>query len=133
MVASNVDVETLVGRPMAFVSEMPFAGEESLVAVFFEYFGNGDFLKGQMAAVVRVEQGVCGSIGLTGYPVGDIDAYRMSSGHNTGACRAANRSGGIALREAHAAFGQAINVRCIVECAAVAPDVCPAHVVHKKE
>ena len=46
MVAADVDVETLIRWPMAFFAEMPFAGEESLVAVLLESLGYGDFLEG---------------------------------------------------------------------------------------
>ena len=40
--AADVDVEALVRWPLSLVAQVPFAGEECLVAVFLERLGNGD-------------------------------------------------------------------------------------------
>ena len=87
----------------------------------------------QVAAVVGVEQGIRRTVGLAGDPVGYIDPNRMPAGHDAGACRTADGAGGVPLCEPHTAPGQVIDVRCFVISATVCPDVCPAHVVHKKE
>ena len=133
MMPSDVDVEALIGRPLPLVAQVPFAGEECLVAVFLERLGNGDLLKRKVATVVGVEQGIRRTVGLAGDPVGYIDPDRMAAGHDTGACRTADGTGRIAMREAHAAPGQAIDVWRLVIRAAVGPDVRPTHVVHKEE
>ena len=86
-----------------------------------------------MAAVVGVEQGIRRTVGLAGDPVGDIDPDRMPAGHDAGARRAADGTGRIAMREAHAAPGQAVDVGGLVKRAAIGPNVRPAHVVHKEE
>ena len=133
MMPSDVDVEALIGWPLALVSQVPFAGEECLVAVFLERLGNGDLLKRKVAAICRVEQGIRRTVGLAGDPVGDIDPDRMPAGHDAGARRAADGTGRIAMREAHAAPGQAVDVGGLVKRAAIGPNVRPAHVVHKEE
>ena len=133
MVAADVDVEALVRWPLSLVAQVPFAGEKGLVAMLFERLGDGDFLERKVAAILGVEQGVGGAVRLAGDPVGDIDANRMAAGHDAGACRTADGAGGVALCEAHAAPGQAIDVWRLVIRAAVGPDVGPAHVVHEKK
>ena len=133
MVAADVDGEALVRWPLSLVAQVPFAGEKGLVAMLFEGLGDGDFLERKVAAILGVEQGVGGAVGLAGDPVGDIDANRMAAGHDAGACRTADGAGGVALCEAHAAPSQVIDVRRFVISATVGPDVRPAHVVHEKE
>ena len=133
MVAADVDVEALVRWPLSLVAQVPFAGEKGLVAMLFERLGDGDFLERKVAAILGVEQGVGGVVGLAGDPVGDIDANRMAAGHDTGACWAAHGAGGVPLREPHTALGQAVDVWRLVKRAAVRTDVRPAHIVHKEE
>ena len=95
--------------------------------------GEGDFLEWQAVPILRVEQGIGWSIGLTRNPVGDVHPHRVLAGHDACPSRAANRTGGVALSKTHAGLGQAIDVGRLVECASVGPDVSPAHVVHKEE
>ena len=133
MVAADVDVKALVGWPFALLAQVPFAGEESLVAMLLECLGEGDFLEWQTVLILRVKEGVGGAVGLAGDPVRDIDPHRVFPCHDARPGRATNRPGGIALREAHTRAGQAVDVGSLVERATVGSDIRPAHVVNKEE
>ena len=113
VVPADVDVKTLILRPMPFTTQMPFAGEESLVSMLLQLLGNRHLLVREVVAILRMQQLVGGAIALPGDPVGDIHPHRVPTGHDARACGAANRTGRVALREPHAGSGEPINVRCL--------------------
>ena len=57
----------------------------------------------------------------------------MPTGHDARARGAANRAGGVALREAHAAGRQPVYIGCLMKLAAIGSDIRPAHVINQKE
>ena len=87
----------------------------------------------KVVPILRMKQRIGRSIALAGNPIGDVHTHRMAAGHDAGARRAADGAGGVSLRKAHTALGQAIDIGGLVKLAAIGPDVCPAHVVHEKK
>ena len=79
--AADVDVKALIGRPFAFLAQVPFA-DESLVAMLFECLGEGDFLEWQTVLILWVKQGIGRPIGLPGDPVGDVHPHRVLAGRD---------------------------------------------------
>ena len=112
---------------------MPFAREESLVAMPLQFLGNGHFFMSQIIAVLRMKKLVSVVVGLSGNPVGDVDPYWVTPGHYAGSGGRANGTSRIAVGELHAGCCKLVYVRSIVELAAVCPDVRPAHVVDEEE
>ena len=132
--AADVDVKTLVSWPMALVSEMPFAGEKSLVTVALERFGERHFLVRKVGAISGSDERIAGGLdGLPGNPIGDVHPHRMAAGQNTRARGAANGTRRVTLREPHPARGEPVDVGRLVKLAAIGANVRPAHVVDEEE
>ena len=102
---ADVNIKTLILRPMPLTAEMPFTGEESLVAVLLQLLGNGHLLVGEIVTILRMQQLVGGAIALSRNPVRDVHPHRVATGHDTRARRTANRTRGVALRKPHAGGG----------------------------
>ena len=133
VVPADIEVESLVGRPMPFIPKVPLAGKESLVAVAFQFLGNGHFLMGKVVPVVRMDELVGFPVGLAGYPVGDVYPYRVATCHDARPRRGADRTGGVSVIEFHARLGQTVYVRGFVESRTISADVHHSHVVDEKE
>ena len=103
VVASNIDIESLILGPMAFTAEMPFAGKERLVTVRLQLLGNGHLLECEVVSILRMQQLIVGVIALAWDPVRDVHSHRMPPRHYACARRAAHRTRRVALREPHAA------------------------------
>ena len=132
--AADVDVKTLVSWPMALVSEMPFAGEKSLVTVALERFGERNFLVRKVGAISGSDERIAGGLaGLPGNPIGDVHPHRMAAGQNPRARGAANGTRRVPLRERHPAGGEPVDVGRLMNLAAVDPNVSPAHVIDEEE
>ena len=130
---ADIDVEALVLGPVSLVAEVPLAGKESLVVMTLQFLGNGHFLMGQIVAVLGMKKFISVVIGLPGYPVGDVDANGMSSGHDAGPGGRAYRTSRITIGELHPGGSQLVDVRRFVKGAAIGPYVRPSHVVYEKE
>ena len=82
--AANVSIETLVGRPIPFVSQVPFAREERPVMVGFEGFCNRDLFQSQIVTILDVLEFSRVACRSTWNPVGNVDANGMSARHDAG-------------------------------------------------
>ena len=133
MVAANVDVKALIFRPMSLTTEMPLAGEESLVTVRLQLLGNGHLLECEVVSILRMQQLIVGVIALAWDPVRDVHSHWMPPSHDACAGGAANWTRCVALREPYAAGRQPIDVRRFMKFASVGADIRPAHVVHEEE
>ena len=133
MMSADVDIKTLVGRPMTFTAKVPFAGKKCLVTMLLQLLGNGYLLVREVVTVLRVQHGVIGVIALAGDPVGDVHTHGMPASHNARARGAAHGAGSVALGEAHAAGRQPIYIGCLVKFTAIGPDIGPTHVINQKE
>ena len=133
MVPADVDVKALIRRPVSLLAEMPFAGEESLVAVTLELLGDGHFLVCEVVAVLRVQHGVIGVIALAGNPVSNVHAHRVTAGHDARARGAANRARGVTLGEPHAAGSKPIDVGCLMKFATVCTNIRPTHIINQEK
>ena len=131
--AANVDVKTLIFRPMSLTTEMPLAGEESLVTVRLQLLGNGHLLKCEVVSILRMKQLIVGVIALAWDPVRDVHSHRMPPSHDATAGGAANWTRCVALREPHARGGKFVDMRRFMKFASVGADIRPAHVVHEEE
>ena len=132
--AADVDVKTLVSRPMALGSEMPFAGEKCLVTVALERFGERHFLVREVVAVGGSDERIAGGLaGLPGNPIGDVHPHRMAAGQNTRARGAANRARGVTLGEPHAAGSKPIDVGCLMKFATVCTNIRPTHIINQEK
>ena len=134
--AAFVDIKTLVFGIKALGAEMPFPGEKGGIAVLLQCFGKGLLLQGKMLAIACREQRlifcpvVLDIVGLGGAkPVGGIEAGGVFPGHDGSTGGAADGAGSVGIGESHALFGKVVEVGCLVERAAVAPEVSPAQVV----
>ena len=65
-----------------------------------------------------------------GDPVGDVESGRVFAGQERGAGGGADRAGRITVGEADAILGELVDMRSLVEAAAVAGKVSLAHVIH---
>ena len=133
MVPTDIDIKTLIGWPMTFASQMPFTGKEGLVVMLLERLGNGHLFVRKIIAILWMQHQVGGAVALAGNPVGDIHTHGMPTGHDARARGAANRAGGVALREAHAAGRQPVYIGCLMKLAAIGSDIRPAHVIDEEE
>ena len=115
---------------------MPLAGEKRRVTGVLQRLGERDFLQRQPIAVSRGKQlRVAAPLVRRGRAdvIGDAGPLRPLARHDAGACRRANRASGIGVGESRAVAGQAVQVRRLVEGAAVAPEVALPQVVGEKE
>ena len=103
VMAANVDIKALIFRPMPLTTEMPLAGEESLVTVRLQLLGNGHLLECEVVSILWMQQLIVGVIALAGDPVRDVHSHRMPPGHDARARRAAHRTRRVALCEPYAA------------------------------
>ena len=133
MVPADVDVKTLILRPMPFTTQMPFAGEESLVPMLLQLLGNRHLLVREVVAILRMQQLVGRAIALPGDPVGDIHPHWMPSGHDTRARGTANRTSRVALCKPHAGGRKFIDVWSFMKLAPVGADIRPAHIIDEEE
>ena len=102
------------------IAEVPLANEAGVVALLFEEGGEGDFFLSEMApfgAGDGVEAGAIGS----------------ASGKDAGAGWGAYGTAGVTVGEAHALFGESIEVRGLDDGAPVAGEVSKTEVVGEKE
>ena len=133
VVAANVDVKALIFRPMSLTTEMPLAGEESLVTVRLQLLGNGHLLKCEVVSILRMKQLIVGVIALAGDPVRDVHSHRMPPSHYACAGGTANWTRCVALREPHARGGKFVDMWRFMKFASVGADIRPAHVVHEEK
>ena len=137
--AALVLVKALVLRPKALRSHVPLASEERGVPALPERFGHGDLFERHPVRVAgRQQHGVAVPLFRLVAParadvVGDAQANRVLAGHNAGAGRGADRTGGVGLGEAGAGLRQPVDVGRFVELAAVAAEVTPAEIVGQEE
>lgn len=111
---------------------MPFACEESTITTGLEGFGDGGEFSGELGAVLRGEDFVVALPVLASFcanPIGDAQAGGILSGHDGGARGGADLAGGVSVREAHAGFGEGIDVGCFVEGGAFDGEVLDAEVI----
>ena len=71
--------------------------------------------------------------GIASDPVGDMHTRRCLACHDARPRGRADAAGGVELRESRALGGQAVNVRRVVEIAAVHSGVLPSHVVDEDD
>ena len=70
---------------------------------------------------------------MAGNPIGDVQPSRILAGHQRGPRRRANGARRVIGREPHAVAGQPVDVRRLVEIAAVAAEVGPTQIVGDDE
>ena len=133
MVSTDIDVKTLIGRPVAFTAQVPFTGKEGLVVMLLKRLGNGHLFVRKIIAILWMQHGVGGTITLARNPVSDVHPHWMPPGHDTRARGATHRAGGVTLSEAHTAGREPIDIGCLVKLAAIGPDIRPAHVIDEEE
>ena len=144
LIAALVFVVALVLGPEAFLgAEVPLAGEEGGVAGVFQGFGDGDLFERQafqilggeqFAILLREARERAGLVGLrAAEEVGVARACGILAGLNAGARRRAHRAGGIGAGETHAARGEGVEVRRLVERAAVTAEITLAEIVGEDE
>ncbi len=134
--AAFVHIKTLVLRPPAFRSEMPFAGKERSVASGFQRFGQGDFLQRKLVRVRRGQH--CRRprpfFGLRGADViCDAGACGIFAGHDRRASGAANLTGGISIGEAHPGSRKSVEIWRFVKPTALATEIAPAKIIRKNK
>ena len=128
--ATDVDVEAVPLGPVRLLAEVPFADVPGLVAAVPQGRGDGPFFQRQMEQVGgRKDAPLLHARDV----VGQRDASRGLAGHDACSRRRAHRARGVGVGEPHAASRQPIEVRGLVEAAAVAAQVHPAHVVDQDE
>ena len=127
LVARQPRAETLrVGRVIP-LAQVPLAGKERRVARFAKPLGDGHLLQREMILKRRRLQPACA---VASNKVGDPRARRVLSRHDAGPRRRADRTGGIALCESHAARRQTVNIRSLIERLwVIRPDVHIAEIV----
>ena len=133
VVASNIDIESLILGPMAFTAEMPFAGKERLVTVRLQLLGDGHLLQCEVVSILWMQQLIVGVIALAWDPVRDVHSHRMPPCHNACAGGAANWTRCVALREPYAGGSEFVDMRRFMKFASIGADIRPAHVVHEEE
>ena len=112
-------------------AEVPLAGEERRVAAVAQRFGEGGFGEREVIGVGSGEE-LAGP--HAGDEIRDTEARRIFSGHDATAGGRADAAGGVTLREPHAAFGERVDVRCLVErVRVIRADVHVAEVVGEDE
>ena len=134
--ATKVVIKALIFGPPTRGAEVPFAGEERGIAGGFQGFGERGRVEGEAVGVVGGEErGVAFPRGgLRGADVvGDAGALGPLAGEDAGARGGADGAGGVGIGEARALAGEAVEVRSLVERAAVAAEVLAAEVVGEEE
>ena len=112
-------------------AEVPLAGEERRVAAVAQRFGEGGFGEREVGGVGSGEEFPRAH---AGDEIRDTEARRIFSGHDAAAGRRADAAGGVALGKTHAAFGERVDVRCLVErVRVIRADVHVAEVVGEDE
>ena len=82
MVSTDIDVKTLVGRPVAFTAQVPFSSEEGLVVMLLECLSDRHLLVCKIIAILWVQHQVGGAVALAGNPVSNIHANGVPTGHD---------------------------------------------------
>ena len=133
VIARDVDVEALFFRPEAVPAKVPFADVRRRVTGGFERLRKRDFVQRQFVAERRTVQHLIGAIRATGYPVGNLQPRRVLPRKQCGPRRRTNRARGIRLGELHPRRCHAIQVRRLVERAAIAAEIRPPEIVCNDE
>ena len=130
--AALVHIEPLILRPVLFVrAEVPFAGEKRRVTARLERLRQRGLLKIH-PVVQRCGEEFPGAAAAE--KIRGIHPRRVLAGHDAVPCRAADRVGGIAVREAHAGTGESVDVRRLVKrIRIVRTDIHVPHVIDEKE
>ena len=127
-----VDVEPLVLRPIIFVrTKVPFASEKSRVTTCLERLRKRVLIKIH-PVVQRCGEKPPGA--PSAEKIRGIHPCRVLAGHDAVTRRAADRVGGVAVREAHAGPGEPVDVRRLVKrIRIVRTDIHVPHVIDEKE
>jgi hypothetical protein len=105
--AAFVDVETMVFGPGAFAAQVPFSGEKSFVAGFFQASGRVTYSCGKIVHIFRWKQFVEPSCfppffsGTGTNPVGNAMPCRKFARHDAGPRRAAHLAVGVSIGKNH--------------------------------
>ncbi len=133
MRSGDVEVETLMLGVIVPAAEVPLADAGRDIAGRLERLGDVHFVQGQILPPRRHEQPMGGRVAFAGDPIGQMQSRGPLAGEDAGPRRRADRAGGVGVGEPHPLPGQAVDVRRLVELAAVAAHVGPAQVVGKDE
>ena len=107
---------------------MPLTDAGGRIAGGFELFGEGDLFEGQeLLPIGDLELGLRAVV--AGDPVGDVESGWVFAGQESGAGGGTDRAGRITVGEADAVLGELVDMRRLVELAAVAGEVGLAHVI----
>ena len=132
MVAADIDIEAMILWEGALATKMPLASEKGCVAGIFKSLRQGRILMRQAPGVSGWQQFSVSFpvlFFLGAYPVGNVQSGWILSGNETSSRRTANLAGGIALRESHAFFGNAVDMRAFVKVASLNTQISPAKVI----
>ena len=135
---ADVDVEAVAGGVMLVEvglvdgHEVPFSEKGSGVVGGFERFRKEDALVINLGFPLRnVENRIVAIVPCD--PVGEMKSRRVTATENGGAAGRANRAGGVAIGEAHAVFGELVDLGCLVECGTVTAEIPPTQVIDEEE
>ena len=132
--SAQIDVEALVFGPMlGRIAEVPFSKERGSVAAGFQCLGEGGFFGREAGWQLGALELLRGLVFSARQPIGDAQACGIFSGENARAGWGADRRGRIGIGEAHAFFGEAIQIGSFVKGAAVASEVSPAEIIDQDE
>jgi len=111
---------------------VPLSNRSAGVPGRLQCFGDGALLQWEVLSPGRRTETRPGVV-MPRYPVGDVETGRILSGHDCRSRRGAYGTRRVCLREPHSRCGEFIDVRRLVELAAVAAKIAYAHVVYKNE
>ena len=109
-------------------AQVPLPETRSGVADGLENLGKCCFFKGQVLLPLRLPQSLVW-IAATCNKISQVQPSGVLARHNAGPRRRANRTCSIRIGEFHPLFGQTIDIRALVEIAAVATQLGPAKII----
>jgi len=136
MESSFIDFEAVILWLGSFAAEMPFPGEEGAVAADSESLGDGEVLVWKAFGVGCGKDSVVSipvGSGLGANPVSDAKSSGVFPGHDGGAGGRADLAGRVAIEEAHAFAGDAVNVRRFVVSGTFDREVVDSEVISEDE
>ena len=133
--AADIHVKTVTFRPVRFVAEVPLAEMPGLITALAQGAGQRTLRKRQLLHIGSVDQVAVQRMRGTAVvdPVGHANPGGIFSAHDAGTGRRTDRTGGVGVGEQHPLRRQPVEVRGLVEGAAHAADIPPAHVVHQDQ
>ena len=128
--AADVHVEAMLLGKVRLLAQVPLADVPRAVARVLQSPGQTVLRQRQVVDVRRVDES---PLGVRADPVRHTDAGRVSAGQEAGPARRADGAGRIGIRKPHALAGQPIEIRRLVEHAAVTAEILPAKIIDENE